>query len=49
MLKAEVTAEPTIIDGITLSGSAAANGIAPSVIMKFQGRMPPFLLLFLLL
>ena len=30
MIIAPVTAPPDIIDGITRSGSAAANGIAPS-------------------
>ena len=31
MLSAPVTADPAISDGITRSGSPAANGIAPSV------------------
>ena len=31
MTSAPVTAEPTMQDGMTRSGSAAANGIAPSV------------------
>ncbi len=30
MISAPVTAPPAIIDGITRSGSAAANGMAPS-------------------
>ena len=30
MLNAPVTAPPNIIDGMTRSGSAAANGMAPS-------------------
>ena len=32
MESAPVTAEPAMIEGITLKGSAAAKGIAPSVI-----------------
>ena len=32
------TADPTIQDGMTLSGSLAANGIAPSEIKDNQSR-----------
>lgn len=32
IVNAPASADPTIIDGITLNGSPAANGIAPSVI-----------------
>ena len=34
MDKAPATAAPTIQDGITRTGSAAANGIAPSVMKE---------------
>ena len=38
MMSAPVTAPPAIIDGMTRSGSAAANGIAPSVMKLAPSR-----------
>src|SRR5699024_1179477 len=42
IVNAPVTAEPAINDGITLNGSAAANGIAPSVIKDIPNTNAAF-------